>query len=330
MGKEFQYDPIDHIDVKNKMTVSELMSEYSNAGFAANALSEAVDIYTEMIERQDVTNFLSMAGAMVPAGMRKIVTGLIQDGYVDVLVTTGATLTHDAIEALGHKHHHGSFVQRGRGDESKVREHDEKLRDEGVDRIYDVYLPQEGFAILEDHLRSNVFPNIDREISIREFTAELGRANSEKNENGNGGIAAVAYECGIPIYCPGIQDSILGLQAWMYSQISSFSLNAIGDMTEINDIAHNAKKRGAMIVGGGLPKNYILQAVLLTPRAYDYAVQLTGDSEHLGGLSGASLDEARSWGKLEKNAKNITVYADATITFPLVVAAARERVNGSK
>ena len=175
MGKEFQYNPIDHIDVKNKMTVSELMSEYSNAGFAANALSEAVDIYTEMIERQDVTNFLSMAGAMVPAGMRKIVTGLIQDGYVDVLVTTGATLTHDAIEALGHKHHHGSSVQRGRGNESKVREHDEKLRDEGVDRIYDVYLPQEGFAILEDHLRSNVFPNIDEEISIREFTAELGR-----------------------------------------------------------------------------------------------------------------------------------------------------------
>ena len=140
----------------------------------------------------------------------------------------------------------------------------------------------------------------------------------------------MAYECGIPIYCPGIQDSILGLQAWMHSQISSFSLNAISDMTEINDIAHDAKKRGAMIVGGGLPKNYILQAMLLTPRAYDYAVQLTGDSEHLGGLSGASLDEARSWGKLEKSAKNTTVYADATITFPLVVAAARERVSKVK
>ena len=330
MGKEFRHDPINHIDVKNKMTVSELMEEYSNAGFAASSLSEAVNIYTEMIGGKDVTNFLSIAGAMVPAGRRKIVTGLIQDGHVDVLVTTGATLTHDAIEAMGHSHHHGSTIQRQWGNEDKVREHDEKLREEGVDRIYDVYLPQEGFSILENHLRSNVFPNLDRQVSIREFTAELGRANSEEAKNDNGGIAAMAYECGIPIYCPGIQDSMLGLQAWMYSQISSFSLDAIADMTEINDIAHDAKKRGAMIVGGGLPKNYILQAMLLTPRAYDYAVQLTGDSEHLGGLSGASLDEARSWGKLEKNAKNITVYADATITFPLVVAAARERVNRSK
>ena len=96
-GKKFKHDPIDQIKIGDRMTVSELMKEYANAGFAANALSEAVDIYTEMIGNEDVTNFLSIAGAMVPAGMRNIITELIQDGYVDVLVTTGSTLTHDTI-----------------------------------------------------------------------------------------------------------------------------------------------------------------------------------------------------------------------------------------
>ena len=108
----------------------------------------------------------------------------------------------------------GGPVQSDRSDiRIQRQQHDEKLRDEGVDRIYDVYLPQEGFSILENHLRSNIFPNLDRKISIREFTAELGRANSEEAKKDNGGIAAMAYECGIPIYCPGIQDSMLGLQA---------------------------------------------------------------------------------------------------------------------
>ena len=325
---EFRHDPIGHIEIKNKMTVGELMSEYSNAGFAAGMLSKAVDIYAEMIGQEEVINFLSIAGAMVPAGMRKIIVGLIEDGYVDVLVTTGATLTHDTIEAIDGRHHHGRVI---RDENGSTRMQDELLRDEEVDRIYDVYLPQETFSSLERHLRTNVFPKLDRQVSIRELTTELGRANLENDGKKSGskekGIAAMAYECGVPIYCPGIQDSMIGLQAWMYSQISSFSLNAISDMTEINDIAHNAEKRGAMIVGGGVPKNYILQAMLLTPRAYDYAVQLTGDSENLGGLSGASLDEARSWGKLEKDSKNVTVYADATITFPLLVAAAREKIG---
>ncbi|MFB6224489.1 MAG: deoxyhypusine synthase family protein, partial [Haloarcula sp.] len=84
---------------------------------------------------------------------------------------------------------------------------------------------------------------------------------------------------------------------------------------------------GAMVVGGGVPKNYVLQTMLVSPDAYDYAVQLTMDPSNTGGLSGATLDEARSWGKLEKDARNVSVYADATITLPLVVAAAREQVG---
>ena len=327
----FNHDPIGHAEVRAGMTVSELAAAYGDAGFAAGHLHEAVDVYTEMLANDDVTNFVGLAGAMVPAGMRAIVADLIRDGHIDALVTTGANLTHDAIEAIGGKHHHGSDSHEGKTE----REHDETLRDEGVDRIYDVYLPQEHFTTFERHVRSEVFPPLEAEgtVSIERLTAALGRANSEVNERENidedAGIAAAAYEHDVPIYCPAVQDSVLGIQAWMYSQTSSFTLDALSDMTELAGLAHDADRAGALVIGGGVPKNFVLQTMLTSPDAYDFAVQLTMDPPQTGGLSGATLDEARSWGKLEKAARNVSVYADATITLPLLVAAARERVAQS-
>ena len=327
----FSHDPIDHAAVRGGMTVGELVEQYGAAGIGAADLHEAVDIFAAMCD-DDVTTFVGLAGAMVPTGMRRIVADLIRDGHVDALVTTGANLTHDAIEAIGGKHHHGVIHEEGKSE----REHDETLRDEGVDRIYNVYLPQEHFALFESHLREEVFPVLEEEcedggVSIQRLTEELGRANGEVNESEDieegPGIAAAAYEHDVPIHCPAVQDSVLGLQAWMYSQTSPFTLDALGDMTAITDLAYEAEEAGALVVGGGVPKNYVLQTMLVSPDAYDYAVQLTMDQPNTGGLSGATLDEARSWGKLEKAARNASVYADATITLPLLVAGARERIE---
>jgi len=326
--EEFDHDPVSHADVWAGMTVGDLAEQYGRAGIGAADVHEAVEITAEML-RPEVTTFVGLAGAMVPAGMRAIVADLIRDGEVDALVTTGANLTHDAIEAIGGKHHHG---RTGPGDRS-AREHDEQLREEGVDRIYDVYLPQEHFTAFEEHLRAEVFPDLSGTVSIREFTAALGRANATVNDRENvdedPGIAATAHEKDVPIYCPAVQDSVLGLQAWMRSQVADFTLDALGDMTELNTLARGAGESGAFVVGGGVPKNFVLQAMLVAPGAYDYAVQLTTDPDHTGGLSGATLDEARSWGKLERDARNATVVGDATITLPLVVAAAREKANGT-
>ncbi|WP_231185144.1 deoxyhypusine synthase [Haladaptatus sp. DYF46] len=340
--EEFRHDPIAHAEVRAGMTVGELADEYGNAGVGAANIHKAVDIYAEMLS-DDVTTFFGLAGAMVPTGMRKIVADLIRDGHIDALVTTGANLTHDAIEGIGGKHHHGRAYpscshsqksrEHGRDEQGgkSMREHDEQLRDEEVDRIYNVYLPQEHFALFESHLRSEVFPNIEETVTIQRLTEELGRANGEVNEREgveeDAGIAAAAYENDVPVYCPAVQDSVLGLQAWMYSQTSDFQLDALTDMTHLTDLAFEADSAGAMVVGGGVPKNYVLQTMLVSPKAYEYAVQLTMDPPQTGGLSGATLDEARSWGKLEKAARNVSVYADATITLPLVVAAARERIE---
>lgn len=335
--EEFHEDPVGHTRVTNEMTVGELVEGYGDAGIGAASVNEAGDVLAEMFANDDCTVFLSLAGAMVPAGMRRIVSELIRDGYVDALVTTGANLTHDAIEAIGGKHHHG----RTHDPEKSLREHDEGLRDEGVDRIYNVYLPQEHFAAFEGHLREEVFSALeadpeadgvaDTAVSIADLCRELGRANAAVNDRDDiaedPGVAAAAYECDVPVYCPAVQDSVLGLQAWMYAQTADFTLDALADMTELTDIAFEADDAGCLLVGGGVPKNFTLQTMLVTPRAYDYAVQITMDPEATGGLSGATLEEARSWGKLEKDARNASVYGDATVMLPMLIAAARERVE---
>jgi len=328
-------EPVAHADVRAGMTVGDLAEQYGAAGAGAADLHRAVEITAEMFGGEDVSTFLGLAGAMVPLGMRRIVADLIRDGYVEALVTTGANLTHDTIEAIGGHHHHGSAGPDDHRSEERIesdrREHDESLRAAGVDRIYNVYLPQQHFTTFEHHLRDEVFPAVDRTVSIAELTRELGAANARVNEaadvEADAGIAAAAYEHDVPIYCPAIQDSVLGIQAWMRSQVTDFSLDALADMTDLNDLAHESASAGALVVGGGVPKNYVLQTMLVTPTAYDYGVQLTMDAEHTGGLSGATLDEARSWGKLEPTARNVTVVGDATITFPLLVAAARERIE---
>ena len=333
--EEFHEDPVGHTRATADMTVGQLVEGYGDAGIGAASVNEAGDVLAEMFANEDCTVFLSLAGAMVPAGMRRIVSDLIRDGYVDALVTTGANLPHDAIEAIGGKHHHG----RTHDPEKSLREHDEGLRDEGVDRIYNVYLPQEHFAAFEGHLREEVFPALEADpdaegadaVSIADLTRELGRANAAVNERDDvtedAGVAAAAYDCDVPVYCPAVQDSVLGLQAWMYAQTADFTLDALDDMTELTDLAFEADDAGCLLVGGGVPKNFTLQTMLVTPRAYDYAVQITMDPEATGGLSGATLEEARSWGKLEKDARNASVYGDATVMLPMLIAAARERVE---
>jgi len=331
---EFSADPLDHTRVRAGMTVGDLLEAYGDAGIGAADLHEAAAITATMLGEDDTTVLLGVAGAVVPAGLRVLIADLIDDGYVDALVTTGAALTHDTIEAIGGHHHHGSTGPHDhRSTETRAdsqRDHDEQLRAEGVDRIYNVYLPQEHFADFETHLREAVFPTLEGSTSIQTFTAALGAANATANDgvDAHPGIAATAAAHDVPVYCPAIQDSVLGLQTWMYSQTTDFTLDALADMTHLNDLVADADHAGALLVGGGVPKNYVLQAMLVTPDAYEYAVQLTTDPESTGGLSGASLEEARSWGKLTPDARNATVVGDATITLPLLIAGVRDRLVG--
>ena len=298
--------PIRHVKIAQDMSVSQLVDSFSGCAFGAGRLSEAVDIYREMITDSECTKFFGLAGAMVPAGMRQIVSDLIRDKDIDILVTTGANLVHDIIESMGLRHYKGTDAA-----------DDIQLKHNAVNRIYDVFLPEQHFSEFEEKLQS-IFKEIPDKLSITQLLSHIGAKLDDDDS-----ILKSAYDMQVPVYCPAIQDSVIGLQAWLYKQTKPLNVDVFDDMRNLIDRCYEAKRAGVMIVGGGVPKNFILQSMLVTPRSFDYAIQLTMDRPETGGLSGATLDEARSWGKVGENARCVTVYSDATITLPIIVAAAK-------
>ena len=301
-------DVVQQLQIESVMSVDTLVKRMSHCGFGARRLSEAVVIYDKMLSG-DFTKFLTISGAMVPAGMRNIVSDLIRKRHVDVLVITGANLVHDIIESFG-CHCLGT-----------PESDDAALRAEGVSRIYDVFLRDQDFAAFED-LMQRIIPETDKTLSGRELMAILGsRIKDERS------ILRSAFDMNVPVFCPALPDSMIGLQAWMFSQTKKLTVDAFADIKEIVDICYESPRSGILIVGGGVPKNFALQSMLLTPNSFDLAIQLTTDTPENGGLSGATLSEAVSWGKISENARFVTVYGDATITLPMLVAATLERIN---
>jgi deoxyhypusine synthase len=301
-------DTVHQLEIEPGMSVDALVTRMSRCGFGARRLSEAVDIYESMLH-EDYTKFLALSGAMVPAGMRNIVSQLIQNGHVDVLVTTGANMVHDIIESFGH-HCLGT-----------TESDDSLLRESGLSRIYDVFISDADFIHFEELMQS-ILPEGAEAISGTELMKSIGREISDEKS-----ILRSAYEAGIPVFCPAVSDSMIGLQAWLRSQTTKLSLDAFADIKQIVDICYESRRAGALIIGGGVPKNFTLQSMLVTPKSFDLAIQLTTDTPENGGLSGATLSEAVSWGKISSAARYVTVYGDATITFPLMVAATMERLG---
>ncbi|PWB53422.1 MAG: deoxyhypusine synthase [Candidatus Methanoperedenaceae archaeon] len=298
--------PIRPAKITRDMTVDQLVDSLSGCAFGAGRIYEAVDIYREMINDPDCTKFLGLAGAMVPAGMRHIVSDMIRDKEIDILVSTGANLVHDIIESMGLHHYKGTDAI-----------DDIKLKQDAVNRIYDVFLPEHHFTDFEEKLQS-IFKEIPEKLSITQLLSHIGARLDD-----DASILKSAYDMNVPVYCPAIQDSIIGLQAWLYKQTNQLNVDVFEDMRGLIDRCFDAKRAGVMIIGGGVPKNFILQSMLVTPRSFDYAIALTMDRPETGGLSGATLDEARSWGKIGEKARSVTVYSDATITLPIIVAAAK-------
>lgn len=274
-------------------------------------MHRATELLAEVMSDEETTVFLSIAGPMVPGGLRKIIRDLIADGYVDVVITSGANLTHDLLETFGGSHY---------------REHDEtdeELCEMGMGRIGDVYTKAQDFEIFEKRI-SAILEEIAQkhsQLNIREFITEIGNSIQDPES-----IICTAAEKNVPIYAPGLIDSMLGLQLWMFTQENQLTLDAPGDMHELSDIVYGSKKVAAVILGGGLPKHYALASNILTG-GVDAAIQVTLDRSEAGSLGGAPLEEAKSWAKAKCGSKLVTVIGDATIIFPLMVAGAREKLE---
>jgi len=301
-------NPVKHAKVGRGITVADLMTQYENCAFGAGRLAQAVNIYKEM-QAEDVTSFFGLAGAMVPAGMRQVVADMIRRSDIDVLVTTGANLVHDMIEAFGGEHCQGQCTA-----------NDIELKNCKIDRIYDVYLADQHFTTFEERFDAIVADILDSHpqklFTICDFLREIGSHIEDKNS-----ILRAAVDNEVPVFCPAIADSSIGLQSWVFGYKRDLQVDTFKDIRQIMDICYKARRAGALFVGGGVPKNFIMQSMLLIPKGFDFAIQLTMDTPETGGLSGATLDEAKSWGKIGEHADTVTVYSDATITLPILVAA---------
>jgi len=301
--------------LRKEMSVSQLVKQMSAAGvLGAGKVGEAAELVSEMFSDPDYTVFLTLAGPIVPAGCRRIIGDLIQNDYVDVLVTTGANMVHDMVEALGYRHMVGTFAAE-----------DRRLRKENIGRIGDIYIEQEAFQGLEKWL----FKTVDaipeekrRRISAAELLNEIGKRIRDKES-----ILAVAARKKVPVICPAFVDSIAGFQLWTFGQDKTLRIDPLLDISVLMDKVCEAKKVGVIILGGGVAKHFALFANTFR-EGVDAAVQITMDRPEPGGLSGASLEEAISWGKVKPKGRAVTVVCDATIAFPLIVAAALENPFG--
>ncbi len=300
---------VDHMDIKDKMSVLELIEQMGRSGvLGAGRMYRATELLAEILNDDDTTVFLSVAGPLVPGGLRKVIRDMIENDMIDVLITSGANITHDLLEAFGGRHHYGMS-----GD-------DETLCQQGMGRIGDLYTKSEDFEVFEKEITkimSNIVEN-ENNLTIRKFLTTIGSNLSDDKS-----ILKTAARKRVPIYAPGLIDSMLGLQLWMFTQDNELNLDASGDMGELSDIVYASKKVATVILGGGLPKHYALASNLLTG-GVDAAIQVTMDRSETGSLGGAPLEEAKSWAKAKAGSNLVTVIGDATIIFPLMFAGAME------
>ncbi|MBI4150046.1 deoxyhypusine synthase family protein [Candidatus Woesearchaeota archaeon] len=305
---------VKQITIAGKMSVNELIAEMGQTGvMGSGRLGKAVDILETMRKDKDCTIFFGFAGAMVPGGMKNIIIDMLKHHVVDVLVTTGASLTHDFAEALGHAHY------QGRADAD-----DAALNKQHLDRMYDSYMPNEVYGGMEDFLHMHYDLLFGEEINITEFLRRLGSIMPTDHPS----IIRACYEEKIPLFCPALADSGIGLMIWgQLAKGKKVKILAFDDLREILDIAWECKKAGVFYIGGGVPKNYIQQAMQFSPKAAEYGVQVTTDRPEYGGSSGAELREGVSWGKMNPSGNYVDVSCDATIALPLIYAALKERLR---
>jgi deoxyhypusine synthase len=307
-----------------------LLRSMSGSAFQGKNLGAAAGVWEKMLDGKTMI-FLGIAGALIPAGMREVFAYLVGNRYVDCIVSTGANLFHDLFETLGGHHCQGS---------SHVS--DMELNKHKIDRIYDVFVDDDEFSKGDEFIAEFASHlDLNRAYTTREFFSLLGKELSDRCTRD--GILSSAYKAGVPIYCPAVADSSVGI-ALVLGGVKSgkdyFKFDVVRDVFETADLARQTERAGgrtgAIYLGGGTPKNFIQQTHVTTcylgetsekeSSGHKYAIQLTQDAPHWGGLSGCTFEEAQSWGKISEGAHMITCYCDSTIALPLVASAVASRV----
>jgi deoxyhypusine synthase len=321
--KDVLSKPVETIEV-GKKSISALLNEMAQTGFQGKKLGEVASIWAEMAKQKDLTVFLGLTGSLSTTGQWKIIRWLVENRYVDVVVSTGANISEDILEALGYHYYQGTWLA-----------DDEALLRMKVDRFYDVYADEMQYRKLENTIYRFAATLDDSKVySTREFLNGFGEFLSKKGINS---IVAAAYKAKVPIYSPGLIDSGYGVALSLLKREKGklIRLDQTKDMEELAQIAERTKRTGVVYLGGGVPKDTIQLSTIIKSLAkggeeetpHEYAIQITADSPQWGGLSGCTLEEAISWGKISSQAKKATLYSDITLALPLVAHALNERAD---
>jgi deoxyhypusine synthase len=342
---QFLQTPVKAIEVSPK-SISALLEAMADTGFQGRSLAEAVRVWEQMIADPDVTIALGYAGSLSTTGQWKLITWLLEQRYVDILVATGANLSEDIVEAMGKSYWKGSHLA-----------DDVELLNQDVNRYYDVYGSEIDYMEMTELIAQFYLEDLTSGVaySSREILHRFGLWLSAK---GIDSIVAVAAKAGVPVFCPAIVDSPYG-DAGLIAKSKDFNLviDNMKDYTEFMSVGERVKDTGVVYIGGGVPKDFIqLLAVtsnllykerVIPNRApsvfrarhgdqdelvetyypHKYAVQVTTDAPHWGGLSGCTFEEATSWGKEQVNAPKAQCFCDATIALPIITHALNERIT---
>jgi deoxyhypusine synthase len=311
----FLQTPIEPFVVEAGLTADQVLARMERISFQGRNLATAHHIWHRMLE-DDVTIFLGMAGALSAGGLRLVVSHLILHRYVDCLVSTGANLYHDLHETRGQHHYVGS-----------PHADDAALADDRIDRVYDTYASEEEFCSNDEWIADFACTLETRNYTTREFLHLLG--GHLWKTTGLEGILTSAYRANVPIFCPAIADSSIGmgLSQARQKQAGAGYIDIIGDIVESANLVIRRPRTASIVLGGGTPKNFINQASVQAEFYSDkvgghrYALQIVTDVPHFGGASGSSLEEAQSWGKLATDSAKVSVQCDATIALPLLASA---------
>ena len=314
--------PIDQVDFDKIEDVADLVEAMGSASIQARNLGQCARIFKNMLtDKERPTILLGLAGPLIAAGLRKVLRDMVHYGMVDAIVSTGAILYQDFYASCGGGHYRGA-----------ANADDGKLRDLLINRIYDTYVDEELFGKFDSQIAAfadKMEPGI---YSSRQFLAELSETIDDENS-----ILLAARKRGIPVFAPAINDSSIGIGLTEHYHrckkegVEGIHINSIQDNYELTQIVVKSKRTSAFYVAGGVPKNYINDSVVMSyifnknTGGHKYALQVTTDSPHWGGLSGSTLGEAQSWGKINMDANHCMAFVEPSVSLPLIAGYALQR-----
>ena len=319
--KDFLNKPVEHIDITS-FDSRNIISSMEKMSFVARETANAANIFNEMIKDKDCTVFLTLAGSTSAAGCMDVYRDMVKYNMVDAIVATGASIIDmDFFEALGFKHYQGSQFQ-----------DDSELRKNYIDRIYDTYIDEDELQMCDKTICEIADKLKPRSYTSREFINEIGKylkTNSKKK----GSLIETAYENNVPIFCPAFTDSSAGFGLVIHQEKNPkkhITIDSIREFRELTEIKIKSKGSGLIMIGGGVPKNFIQDTVICAEllgkdvEMHKYAIQISVADSRDGACSSSTLKEASSWGKVDIT-KEQMVFAEATSVLPLIASDAYHR-----